>query len=567
MPEFPGFLPSSIKDMKKSGYDECDVIIVTPDAYVDHPSFAMAILGRFLQRNGYRVGVLSQPGWKDPESFLKLGVPRIAFAVSGGQMDSMVLNYTATKKPRNEDLFCEGGNPYFSKKGEGKKYRIRPDRVLNVYCSQIKSVCKEKPVIIGGIEASLRRIAHYDYWSGKVRRSILFDSKADMLIYGMGEYPLLDAVRAFESGIPIDEMRIGNSAVPVRSTDGYDDFILLPSYEDVKNSKDDFAKAHLLFEKNRDEKVVFQKQDSRYMIQYPSRKISQEELDFIYESRFMRKPHPDYRDIPAFGMIKNSITSHRGCFGNCSFCSIASHQGPEVISRSRESILNEVRALADMDYFKGTISDIGGPSANMYAAGCSAGGCSRHDCLKEGRGCKHLISGNTEYISLLEDAGKIKGVRHVFVNSGLRFDPCLMDEKFLEKMLKNHISGQMKVAPESGSEKVLKLMNKPETAIFSEFLSLFNRIKKKEGIRKYVIPYIIIGHPGEGETESEETAEFLLENNLKGKQFQIFTPTPATRSTAMYYLGFDPLTGEKTVAEKNLRTLERRKEKLIRKIS
>ncbi|MEA2033983.1 MAG: YgiQ family radical SAM protein [Euryarchaeota archaeon] len=561
------FLPSSLKDMKKSGYDECDVIIVTPDAYVDHPSFGMALLGRFLERNGYRVGILSQPKWKDPESFLKLGVPRIAFAISGGQMDSMVLNYTATKKPRKEDLFCEGGNPFFSKKGEGKKYRIRPDRVLNVYCSQIKSVCKEKPVIIGGIEASLRRTAHYDYWSGKVRRSILFDSKADMLIYGMGEYPLLDAVRAFESGIPIDEMRIKNSAVPVKSTDGYDDFILLPSYEDVKNSKDDFAKAHLLFEKNRDRKVLFQKQDSRYMIQYPSRRISQEELDFIYESRFMRKPHPDYHDIPAFEMIKNSITSHRGCFGNCSFCSIATHQGPEVISRSRNSILNEVKAVADMDYFKGTISDIGGPSANMYAAGCSAEGCDRHDCLKGGHGCKNLISGNREYISLLENAGKIKGVRHVFVNSGLRFDPCLMDKNFLETILKNHISGQMKVAPESGSDKVLKLMNKPVTAIFSEFLSLFNQIKKKEGIRKYVIPYIIIGHPGESEKESEETAEFLFENNLKGKQFQIFTPTPGTRSTAMYYLGFDPLTGEKTVTEKNIRKLEMRKEKTIRKIS
>ncbi len=561
------FLPSSLKDMKKSGYDECDVIIVTPDAYVDHPSFAMALLGRFLQRNGYRVGILSQPKWKDPESFLALGVPRIAFAISGGQMDSMVLNYTATKKPRHEDLFCEGGNPYFSKKGEGKKYRIRPDRVLNVYCSQIKSVCKEKPVIIGGIEASLRRTAHYDYWSGKVRRSILFDSKADMLIYGMGEYPLLDAVRAFEAGIPPDKMRIANSAVRVRSTDGYNDFILLPSYEEVKNSKDDFAKAHRLFEKNRDRKVFFQKQDSRYMIQYPSRRISQEELDFIYESRFMRQPHPDYRDIPAFEMIKNSITSHRGCFGNCSFCSIASHQGPEVISRSRDSILNEVRAVADMDYFKGTISDIGGPSANMYAAGCSVGGCDRHDCLKGGYGCKNLISGNTEYISLLKDAGKIKGVRHVFVNSGLRFDPCLMDKKFLEMMLKDHISGQMKVAPESGSDTVLTLMNKPKTAVFSEFLSLFKRIKKKEGVRKYVIPYIIIGHPGESEKESEETAEFLFKNNLKGKQFQIFTPTPGTRSTAMYYLGFDPVTGEKTVTEKNLRKLEMRKERLIRKIS
>lgn len=553
--------------MKKSGYDECDVIIVTPDAYADHPSFAMALLGRFLQRNGYRVGIISQPKWRSPESFLSLGVPRIAFALSGGQMDSMVLNYTATKKPRNEDLFCEGGNPYFSKKGEDKKYRIRPDRVLNVYCSQIKSVCKEKPVIIGGIEASLRRTAHYDYWSGKIKRSILFDSKADMLIYGMGEYALLDAVRGFESGISAEDMHVGNSAIAVRSTDGYDDPVILPSFEDVKNSKDDFAEAYSLFEKNHDEKVIFQRQDSRYIIQYPRRRINREELDYIYDSRFMRRLHPEYHDVPAFEMIKNSVTSHRGCFGNCSFCSIASHQGSEVVSRSRESILKEVREIAAMDYFKGTITDVGGPSANMYAAECSVGGCSSHDCLKDGYGCKNLVSGNCEYLSLLKDVGNIKGVKHVFVNSGLRFDPCLMDEKFLEDMLKDHISGQMKVAPESGCDAVLKLMNKPETEIFTGFLNQFDRIKKKGGIRKYVIPYIIVGHPGEGEKESGETAEFLLKNHLKGKQFQIFTPTPGTRSTAMYYLGFDPITGKKTSSEKNIRKLEARKDRLIRKIS
>jgi uncharacterized radical SAM protein YgiQ len=553
--------------MKKSGYDECDVIIVTPDAYADHPSFAMALLGRFLQRNGYRVGILSQPKWRDPESFLKLGVPRIAFAVSGGQMDSMVLNYTATRKPRHEDLFCEGGNPYFSKKGEDKKYRIRPDRVLNVYCSQIKSVCKEKPVIIGGIEASLRRNAHYDYWSGKVRRSILFDSKADMLIYGMGEYALLDAVRGFESGISVEDMQVLNTAVAVRNTEGYEDPVILPSFEDVKDSKDDFAKAYLLFEKNRDEKVLFQKQDSRYIVQYPRRRISREELDSIYESRFMRKLHPEYHDIPAFEMIKYSVTSHRGCFGDCSFCSIASHQGSEIVSRSRESILSEVREIAAMDYFKGTITDIGGPSANMYGAECITGGCTLHDCLKDGFGCRNLIPGNSEYLALLKDAEKIKGVKHVFVNSGLRFDPCLMDERFLEDMLKNHISGQMKVAPESGCDKVLRLMNKPAKAVFSGFLSEFDRITKKDGIRKYVIPYVIVGHPGEGDKEGGETADFLLKNNLKGRQFQIFTPTPGTRSTAMYYLGFDPLTGEETVTEKNIGKLEARKDKIIRKIS
>ncbi|WOF16232.1 YgiQ family radical SAM protein [Methanoplanus sp. FWC-SCC4] len=559
------FLPTSKKEMDKMGWDACDVIIVTPDAYVDHPSFAMAILGRFLEKNGYKVGILSQPKWKEPKNFLELGIPRIAFAVSGGQMDSMVLNYTATNIPRKEDLFCENKNPFFSQKGDLKKYRIRPDRCINVYCSQIRSVSKNVPIIIGGIEASLRRIAHYDYWTNKIRRSVLFDSKADILIYGMGEYPLLRTIEKLESGITIDELDVESTGIIIKNIDGFSDVVTLPSFEEVKSQKSEFAKAQNLFEKNGDNKYLAQMQDSRYYFQNPRMNITQKELDFIYDTDFERCPHPRFENVPAFEMIKTSVNSHRGCYGDCSFCAIASHQGKSVISRSRESVIKEIRKIASQPDFKGTISDIGGPSANMYASSCSVGGCTEHNCLKDGYGCKNLISGTDEYLSLLIDAGNIGRVKHVFINSGIRFDPAILDETFLCEILKNNISGQMKVAPESGSDKVLGYMNKPSKEVFEKFLKTFNKIKKEEGIRKFVIPYIITGHPGEDDIEAEKTKNFLDKNNLRGKQFQVFTPTPMTRSTAMYYLGYDPKSGEPVHSEKNQKRLNSRKMAMIDK--
>ncbi len=560
------FLPATKEEVLKRGWDFCDVIIVTPDAYVDHPSFAMAILGRFLEKKGYKVGIISQPKWKDPESFLKLGIPKIAFAVSGGQMDSMVLNYTATKIPRKEDLFCEDKDPYFSKQGE-KKYRIRPDRCISVYCSQIRSVCSDKPIIIGGIEASLRRAAHYDYWSGKIKKSLLVDSKAQILIYGMGEYPLLKTVEALDCGVAPKDIAIENTVILKRETEIEDllksgDCVVLPSFEDVSSNRQAFAKAQVLFEENCDEKIVVQKQDTRYTVQYPAHKISQNELDEIYSVHFERRIHPSFKNVPAFDMIKNSVTSHRGCFGDCSFCALAIHQGKRVVSRSRESVLNEIADIASQKGFCGTITDIGGPSANMYAASCRAGGCSKNDCLKDGCGCKNLISGTDEYLKLLKCAGEIQNVKKIQINSGIRFDPCLLDDRFLREILRHYISGQMKVAPESGSDYVLQCMNKPKSAIFQDFIERFERIKKEEKIKKYIIAYIIAGHPGEGEKEAKETAGFLLKNRLSGRQFQIFTPTPMTRSTAMYYLGYDPYTGIKLNVEKDRKVLMKRKESM-----
>ncbi len=496
-------------------------------------------------------------------------------------MDSMALNYTATKIPRKEDLFCEDKNPFFSSIGE-KKYRIRPDRCVNVYCSQIKAVCKDKPIIIGGIEASLRRIAHYDYWSDKIRKSVLVDSKAHILIYGMGEFPLLRVVQALDKGITPEEMCIENTVVLRKEADikellaGAADnadenepndagsaAVLLPSFDEVAGEKKAFAKAQVLFEKNDDRKIVLQKQDTRYIVQYPRMRITQAQLDEIYDLDFERRIHPSFKNVPAFEMIKTSVTSHRGCLGDCSFCAIARHQGKRVVSRSEESVLHEVRKIATSKGFSGTITDIGGPSANMYGIGCrTAKGCPKMDCLKDGRGCKNLVSGTDEYLRLLEKASKIAGVKRIQINSGIRFDPCIMDDKFLHEIVRHYISGQMKIAPESGSDFVLKCMNKPSSAVFEEFIGRFESAKADENKRIYLIPYIIAGHPGEGNKEAKETEKLLAKHRLSGKQFQIFTPTPMTRSAAMYYLGFDPYTGKKLEIEKNVKALMKRKESM-----
>lgn len=557
------FLPTTKKEMKNRKWDQCDVVIVTPDAYIDHPSFAMAVLGRMLESKGYRVGILSQPKWKDPQSFLELGIPKIAFAVSGGAMDSMVINYTASKIPRNDDAYCEKGEPYFSQKGDAKKYRIRPDRTINVYTSQIRSVCREVPVIIGGIEASMRRIAHYDWWSDSVRRSILFDSKADILIYGMGEYPLVDCIQALAEGETPDTMEIPGTAVIRKSTDIFPDAVTLPSFADVKEKKEAFQQAFNLFYQNGDIKTLVQPHDTRNLVQFPRRMLTPEELDAVYALPFQREPHPRYRNIPAFRMIEHSVTSHRGCYGRCSFCSITAHQGPEIVSRSSKSILQEIEQITSKTGFTGTITDIGGPSANMYASSCRIGGCRDHDCLTEEYACKNLISGTKEYLEVLKKAGDIRGVKHVFISSGLRFDPAIMDDDLIRACIRYHTPGRIKIAPESGSDKVLHLMGKPSTVKFTDFLKRARNISSKEGMPLKVTPYIIAGHPGEETAETEETIRFLNKNNLYGSQVQIFTPTPLTRSTAMYYLGYDPVTGEITPAEHNIKTLEERKFKMI----
>lgn len=558
------FLPTNQNEMRERGWTQCDFILVSPDAYVDHPSFAMAILGRFLEKNGLKVGILPQPRWQNPQSFLELGVPRLAWGVSGGNIDSMVLNFTSNMKRRNEDEYCDEGNSFFPGTEKSVKNKIRPDRAVTVYCNLIRQVSKGVPIIIGGIEASLRRLAHYDYWSNTIKRSVLFDAKADILIYGMGEYPLLELLQNLENNVAIENMRIKNTALILKEVSGLENPLILPSFDEVKSDKKSFAKAFADFYQNNDRQILAQKQDTRYLVQFPRRESTETELDFIYSLDFERKPHPRYHHIPAFEMIKDSITAHRGCYGKCSFCAIHSHQGTKIVSRSQKSIFNEIKKIAQKPDFKSSLSDIGGPSANMYASYCKKGGCENPNCLnKNGETCPFLVSGIEEYSKLLSSALKIKGIKNVFIGSGLRFDPILMDEKLLTQILKNHSSGQIKIAPESGSDSVLKLMNKPLASVFQSFKNLADKIARKEQISRKIIPYIIVGHPGEGEKELEETLKFLKTNQLEGNQFQIFTPTPMTLSSAIYYLEFNPLTGEKIKVEKNMKTIESWKEKLV----
>ncbi|MBT8507233.1 YgiQ family radical SAM protein [Methanomicrobiaceae archaeon CYW5] len=559
------FLPTSAKEMKRRGWDNCDIVIVTPDAYIDHPSFGMAVLGRFLESHGFRVGILSQPRWKDSDSFMEFGRPNLAFAVSGGAMDSMVINYTAVGIPRKDDPYCDGADPYFSKKGDAKRYRIRPDRTVQVYCSQIRAACKGTPIIIGGIEASLRRIAHYDWWSDTVRRSILFDSKADLLIHGMGEYPLLEAVSALRNGAILADQQIPGTAVALRGTDDLSSPVELPSYEEARTNKESFARAYCDFEKLNRSRIIIQKQDTRYLVQFPASPLTTEELDAVYDLPYTRMPHPKYHDVPAYRMIRDSVTAHRGCYGNCAFCAITSHQGPDIVSRSKNSIEREIRSITKVPGFGGTITDIGGPSANMYGSQCIIGGCITHDCLKDGSGCKNLLPGIRDYQTLLDTAAECPGVRHVFIGSGLRFESPVLPEYFLRKILKENISGNMKVAPESGSDRVLRHMHKSPTSVFGEFHHLYERICREEKVSRRLVPYIIVGHPGENEEDIYRTRDFLNHYCLYGNQFQIFTPSPLTRSTAMYYLGYDPCTEEPVEVVRDRRELEKRKNILTRR--
>lgn len=556
------FLPTNKNEMKKQGIAQCDFILVTPDAYVDHPSFAMALLGRVLQNKGFSVGILSQPKWQDEKSFLELGEPRLAWGVSGGNMDSMVLNYTASKKRRGEDLYCEDGNPFFPNTEPSVKNKIRPDRVVTVFSNKIRSVSKNIPIIIGGIEASLRRIAHYDYWSNKVRRSVLFDAKADILIHGMGEKPLSSVLEALKRGQNPIDLQIPGTAFIQKDLKAFENALILPSFEEVKNDKPKFAEAFALFYKNQSHKIIAQKQDSRYFVQIPSETLSQKELDAVYNLPFKRVPHPRFKKIPAFEMIKNSINSHRGCYGQCSFCAISLHQGKLIQSRSQDSILNEVKTLLKQKNFDGVISDIGGPSANMYASFCKIGGCKDGDCLKNGESCPNLNVSLQSYLDILRKASQIKGIKQVFISSGLRFDTALMNEKFLEGILKKHLPGQIKIAPESASDFVLKQMRKPPVKIFENFLNLIHKVQSTLNTNKKVIPYIICGHPGETKEEFQKTLSFLKANCPDGQQFQIFTPTPMTLSSCIYYTGINPLTEENIFTEKDLKKLESQKAQL-----
>lgn len=546
------FLPVCRKDLEERGIDQLDFVFVSGDAYVDHPSFAAALLGRLLESRGYTVGILCQPDWKSAESFKVLGQPRLAFLVTSGAMDSMVSNYTANNKPRSEDSYSHGGE-----KGH------RPDRAVIQYVAKIREAYKGANVIIGGIEASLRRTAHYDYWSNTVKHSVLLDSKADLLIYGMGEKALLEIASHLSKGIPARKIRgvRGTCWFTGKKDEVPSDAVVLPSFEDVskntKESKEKFALSYKIQEENTDAingSVLAEPSESRFVIQEKaSFPLSQAEFDSIYELPFERKWHPMYdvaasngkKGIPALSEVKFSLTSCRGCFGACSFCAITFHQGRRIQSRSHESLLSEAKKMTQDSDFKGYIHDVGGPTANFRSDACEFqkknGACKNRDCLGVSP-CPNVKSDHKDYIELLKKLRSLPNVKKVFIRSGIRFDYLMLDKDktFLYELCKHHVSGQLKVAPEHVSDKVLALMRKSTHAVYEKFSAEYAKANKELGLKQYLVPYYIAGHPGAGIPEAIETALYLKKTGFVPDQVQDFYPTPGSLATCMYYTGLNP---------------------------
>lgn len=537
------FLPISKKDLKESGIEQLDFVYVCGDAYVDHPSFGAAIITRLLELNGYTVGLICQPDWKDDNSINALGEPRLGFFVSAGNMDSMVNHYSVSKRKRDFDNYSPGG-----------KVGLRPDYATIVYCNLIRHTYKKKPIILGGIEASLRRLGHYDYWSNKVRRSILLDSGADILSYGMGERSTIEIADALNSGIDIKDITfIDGTVYKTRDKSFTEDALILPSFEDIKSNKESYAKSFYSQYINTDpfsaQKLVETYDDALFVVQNPPQKpLSKQEMDDVYAMPFMRTYHPCYEKdggIPAIKEVKFSITSNRGCFGGCNFCALTFHQGRIIQSRSHESIIDEANLIKQDSEFKGYIHDVGGPTANFRNPSCkkqmTKGVCTNRQCLFPEK-CKNLEVDHKDYVSLLKKLRKIPGIKKVFVRSGVRFDYCVYDEDdaFLRDLCRYHVSGQLKVAPEHISDNVLKYMGKPNVSIYNKFCEKYEKINKKYGMNQFLVPYLMSSHPGSTIDDAIMLAEYLRDHHLSPEQVQDFYPTPSTISTCMYYTGIDP---------------------------
>lgn len=543
------------EEVSARGWDSLDVIIVTGDAYVDHPSYGAAIIGRVLEAEGYKVGIIAQPDLKDPGSLKRLGSPRLFFGVTAGNLDSMIANYTANKKFRSEDEYSPGG-----------RTKMRPDRATLIYTNRIRQAFGNVPVVIGGIEASMRRLAHYDYWSDTLRRSILLDSKADILIYGMGERQVVEIARRLRDGEKIRDINDVRGTVIVRnSIDGFHDAVSIPSFEEVSSSKDKFNEAFRLAYIEQDPvrgRTIIQRHAERFVIQLACAKpLSTKEMDKIYGLPFARSPHPGYTKlggVPGFNTVKYSIISHRGCPGECSFCSLYAHQGRVVQSRSAESILKEIKILAAQPDFNGTITDIGGPTANLYEAHCESweekGTCKGRRCLFPEK-CKSLKLGYSKTIELWKQAGKIERVKHIFIGSGVRYD-LLNDagsDEYLRDLCADHVSGQLKVAPEHSQAHVLDLMRKPRFDAYEHFVRRFDTVNKKLDKRQFLVNYIIAGHPGARLEDALKLSLVLKKLHIYPEQIQDYIPLPMTASGAMYYTGRDPFTRQDVYVAKNLR--------------
>ena len=533
--------------MDERGIQQLDFVYVIGDAYVDHPSFGHAIISRVLEAHGYTVGIISQPDWKDDHSISILGEPRLGFLVAAGNMDSMVNHYTVSKKRRSTDAYTPGGVM-------GK----RPDYATITYCNLIRRNYKKTPIIIGGIEASLRRLAHYDYWSDSLKRSILLDSGADLLLYGMGERSIVEVADALNSGLLVRDITfIDGTVYKTRKKEDIYDAIFLPDYSELKADKKNYAKSFYVQYQNTDPfsgKRLAESYDYKtFVVQNPpSKPLTIEEMDDVYALPYMRTYHPSYEKaggVPAISEVKFSLVSNRGCFGGCSFCALTFHQGRIIQVRSHESIIEEAKMLTKEPDFKGYIHDVGGPTANFRAPACKKqfkhGACPNKQCLFP-KPCDNLIADHRDYRALLKQLRELPGVKKVFIRSGIRFDYLLADkdQSFLKELCEYHVSGQLKVAPEHISDAVLKYMGKPENSVYRRFVQSYQKMNEKIGRKQFLVPYLMSSHPGSTLKEAVELAEFLRDFGYMPEQVQDFYPTPSTLSTCMYYTGVDPRTME-----------------------
>ena len=548
------FLPTTLEEIQQRGWEQIDFLFISGDAYVDHPSFGPAVICRVLESKGYKVAMLSQPDWKAEKSLTALGKPRLGVLISGGNLDSMLCHYTAARKLRKKDNYTPGGIM-------GK----RPDHATVVYSKLAKKLWPDLPVIIGGIEASLRRFAHYDYWENKLLPSILIESGADLLIYGMGEKQVVEIADYLAGGADISTIQYvrGTSYVCDDLQNVTEQYVSLPPYESILQDKKLLANAYKLQSDEQDPfygKIVIQQFATRYVVQnqatYP---LTEEEMDAIYDLPYCRTYHPSYEKlggVPAIEEVKFSIISQRGCFGSCSFCAIHSHQGRIIQARSHESILREAKLISELPDFKGYIHDVGGPTANFRHPACSkqlkTGACKHRQCLFPDV-CQNIDADHSDYISLLKKIRALPGIKKVFIRSGIRYDYLLADKsnEFLDELCRYHVSGQLKIAPEHISPSVLKCMGKPGKEVYLKFMRAFNKKNEEIGLKQFVVPYFISSHPGCTINDAVELAEFLRDTGHHPEQVQDFIPTPGSCSTAMYYSGVDPVTGKKVFVTQN----------------
>ncbi len=547
------FLPISREDMKKNHISQLDFIIITGDAYIDHPSFGTAIIGRLLESEGFSVGIIAQPSWDSCEDFKKLGEPKYGFLINSGNIDSMVNHYTVAKKKRHDDLYSPGG-----------KGGYRPNRAVIVYSNRAREAYKNTPIIIGGIEASLRRFAHYDYWDDKIRKSIILDSKADLLIYGMGEKPIVEIANLLRYGKPINHITsVRGTSYVSNKLDKLKDYILLPSFDEIISDKKAYANSYFLSSREQDSvwgKPLVEPYGDRFVVQNPPQKpLSTKEMDRVYNLPYTRTYHPIYEEaggIPALKEVKFSITSHRGCYGSCSFCALTYHQGRVIQNRSQDSIVSEAKLLTEDKDFKGYIHDIGGPTANFRQRACKKqiehGVCKDRQCMFP-TPCKNLIVDHTEYLSLLKKVRTLPKVKKVFIRSGIRYDYLIYDKnpKFFNELCEHHISGQLKVAPEHISDKVLCEMGKPSKEVYERFITKYHAINKKLGKKQFVVPYLMSSHPGSDLNAAIELGQYIKSMGHMPEQVQDFYPTPGSLSTTIYYTGINPFTNKKVYVTKS----------------